>query len=144
MRKLIIVVALLAAGNVNAQPKVVTAPGSTTTITDPNRGSAAANNVATRNNTHPDTSPGLQITAVPIGQPENCSAEASFSTGQLRFGALFNFPLKQNGCERRRDSWIMYTQGDVLAAKERMCDEKANRNAYARAGNPCADRSNDH
>ena len=120
--------ALIAAAWLVACSALAQAPGS----------AVKAAQTATRSTTAPVTASGLLLAPSSAGQLENCSAEATVSPSTLRFGILINLFHAPKGCERRRDAWDMAVFGDLDAAKERMCQEAANRRAYAAAGRPCA------
>ena len=120
--------ALIAAACLVASSALAQAPGS----------AVSALKTPTRANTAAPTSPGLLLAPFPAGQVESCAAEGSLSLGSLRSSLLINLFHAPRGCERRRDAWDMATFGDLPAAKERMCQERANRRAYAAAGSPCA------
>ena len=97
----------------------------------------SAARTATRGTTAPVTASGLLLPPFSIGQVELCGEEATLSPSTLRFGILINVPFNSHGCERRRDAILMASFGDLDAAKARMCQERANREAYASAGHPC-------
>lgn len=120
---------LIAAAWLTASSALAQSPGS----------AVKAARTATRGTTGPVTASGLLLPPFPAGQVENCSVEGTVSPSTLRFGILLNFPLFPRGCERRRDAWDMAAFGDFDAAKARMCQEAANRRAYAAAGHPCAE-----
>ena len=120
--------ALIAATWLVASSALAQAPGS----------AVKAAQTATRATTAPVTASGLLLPPFVAGQVENCSAEATVSPSTLRFGILINLFHAPKGCERRRDAWDIAAFGDLPAAKERMCQERANRQAYAAAGHPCA------
>ena len=123
MRRVALVVAVCLA----ASPAIAQAPGS----------AVKAAQTATRLTTAAPTSPGLLIPVFGAGQVENCLGEGSVSVGTLRSSILLNLFHAGRGCERRRDARTIADFGDLDAAKARMCQDRANRQAYAAAGHPC-------
>lgn len=102
-------------------------------------GSAAkAVQTATRATTAAPTAASLLIAVAAGGQVENCVGEGSLSLGTLRTSFLRNLFHVSAGCERRRDARTPADFGDLDAAKARLCQDKANRCAYAAASHPCA------
>ena len=54
------------------------------------------------------------------------------------FGFSFGIPLDDAKCDTREDArYIAQLTGDRAATKERLCDTKRIRDAFARAGRPC-------
>lgn len=97
----------------------------------------SAAKTATRLTTAAPTSPGLLIPVFGAGQVENCLGECSVSVGALRSSILLKLVHAGGGCERRRDACTIADFGDLNAAKARLCQDRANRQAYAAASHPC-------
>lgn len=80
------------------------------------------------------SAPGLTTTLT-----ETCMGSSSVGGAGVGFGISFGTTWRDTSCVRRLDARQVQSLGYPEVAKELMCDSKAVRAAFARAGKPCVE-----
>lgn len=122
---------LLLATSAFAETKSVSESGSVSQSQSGSQSGVSINTKGTKN-VPSAIAPGLSASGL------SCSGSASIGSSGGGWGLSFGMTKEDAACNAREDAkYIHGVTGSQGAAKERLCEQKLNREAFRRAGQPC-------